>query len=92
MSPKSSIFVPQNKKIKKRDMTKEEFLTIAENYYTEFELLKEESTFYDYEKSFVNMMQKMSSDYMEKQLGEGTVTQDRRRKKKHLPVTGKLQY
>ena len=38
-----------NKKL--YDVTREEFLTIADSYYTEFESLKESSNFYDYEKS-----------------------------------------
>ena len=62
-------------------MTREEFLSIAESYYSEFENLKESPTFYDYEKSLVVLMQKLSSEYMEKQLNEGSVTHDRRKKK-----------
>jgi hypothetical protein len=62
-------------------MTREEFLSVAEGYYTEFESLKEISTFYDYEKSLVDLMQKMNGTYMAKQLNEGSVTQDRRKKK-----------
>jgi hypothetical protein len=33
-------------------MYKEEFLSIAERYYTEFSALTEAPNFYDYEKSF----------------------------------------
>jgi len=62
-------------------MSKEEFLSIAEGYYAEFESLKESSNFYDYEKSLVEMMQKLSCEYLEKQLNEGSVTKDRRKKK-----------
>jgi hypothetical protein len=62
-------------------MSREEFLSIAESYYSEFESLKASSNFYDYEKSLAQMMQKLSSDYMEKQLNESSVTQDRRKKK-----------
>ena len=61
-------------------MSKEEYLSIAESYYTEFESLKASSNFYDYEKSLAEMMQKLSSEYMEKQLNESSVTQDRRKK------------
>ena len=61
-------------------MSKEEFLSIAEGYYAEFESLKESSNFYDYEKSLAEMMQKLSCDYMEKQLNKGSVTKDRRKK------------
>jgi len=62
-------------------MSKEEYLSIAEGYYAEFEALKSSSDFYDYEKSLAGMMQKLSSEYMEKQLNESSVTQDRRKKK-----------
>ena len=61
-------------------MSKEEFLSIAEGYYVEFEGLKTSSNFYDYEKSLAGMMQKLSSAYIEKQLNESSVTQDRRKK------------
>ena len=44
-------------------MTKEEFLTIAEIHYAEFEGLKGTPTFYDYEKSLDGWMQKLSSQY-----------------------------
>ena len=49
-------------------MSKEEFLSIVEGYYSEFESLKESSNFYDYEKSLSEMMQKICCEYMEKQL------------------------
>jgi len=62
-------------------MSREDFLSIAESYYSEFEALNESPNFYDYEKSFVDLMQRLSSEYMEKQLNNGSVTQDRRKKK-----------
>jgi len=62
-------------------MTKEEFLSIAEGYYAEYEALKEEGNFYDYEKCFVELMQKLNGELMEKQLNEGSVSKDRRKKK-----------
>jgi len=62
-------------------MTKEKFLSIAEGYYAEFEALKGSADFYDYEKSFVDLMQKLSCDLMEIHLNEGSVTKDRRKKK-----------
>jgi len=62
-------------------MSREEFLSIAESYYSEFEALNASSNFYDYEKSLAQMMQKLSSEYMEKQLNNSSVTQDRRKKK-----------
>jgi hypothetical protein len=63
------------------DMSREDFLSVANSYYTEFESLTGEPNFYDYEKSFVALMQKMNCEFMEKQLNEGSVTQDRRKKK-----------
>jgi hypothetical protein len=71
----------QIKPINKYIMNREEFLSIADSYYTDFEALNESSNFYDYEKSFVDLMQRMSSEYMESQLNEGSVTKDRRKKK-----------
>jgi len=62
-------------------MSKEEFLSIAEGYYVEFETLTDSPSFYDYEKAFESVMQKMSCEYMEKQLNEGSVTNNRRKKK-----------
>jgi hypothetical protein len=49
-------------------MNKEEFLLLASRYYEEFESLKSQPNFYDYEKSFVELWQKLGSEYMEKQL------------------------
>ena len=66
---------------KEYEMNKEEFLSIAEGYYAEFESLTESLSFYDYEKSLSDMMQKLSCEYMEKQLNKGSVTKDRRKKK-----------
>ena len=62
-------------------MTKEEYLSIAEGYYAEFESLKELPTLYDYEKSLENLMQKLSCQYMEEQLNECSATENRRKKK-----------
>jgi len=65
-------------------MTKEEFLSIAEGYYTEIEGLNEAPTFYDYEKSLEKIMQKMTCACMSNQLNGGTVkkvTKNRRKKK-----------
>jgi hypothetical protein len=62
-------------------MSKEEFLSIAESHYSEFESLTDSPNFYDYEKSFVEFWQKVSREYMEKQLNEGSVTENRRKKK-----------
>jgi hypothetical protein len=73
--------VPIKPIIKLTDMTREEFLSIADSYYADFESLNDSPNFYDYEKSFVELMQKLSHQYMEKQLCEGSVTDNRRKKK-----------
>ena len=62
-------------------MNKEEFLAIACSYYDEFETLDQAPNFYDYEKSFVALWQRLGKEYMEKQLNSSSATQDRRKKK-----------
>jgi hypothetical protein len=62
-------------------MNKEKFLSIAESHYSEFESLKDSPNFYDYEKNTVEFWQKVSRECMESQLNEGSVTEDRRKKK-----------
>ena len=62
-------------------MSREEFLSIADSYYTDFESLKDSSNFYDYEKSFVDLWQQLGQEFMEKQLNESSSTRDRRKKK-----------
>ena len=42
---------------------------------------KESSNFHDYEKSLSEMMQKICCEYMEKQLNEGSVSKDKRKKR-----------
>lgn len=63
-------------------MTKEEFLSIAAGYYDELDSLDEAPNFYDYEKGFVDLMQRLGRDCMEKQLNKGSVTSNRRKKKR----------
>ena len=72
-------------------MSREEFLSIADSYYTDFESLKDSSNFYDYEKSFVDLWHKLGQAYMEKQLNETSSTRDRR-KKKLLPDLERFPY
>ena len=72
-------------------MNKEEFLSVAENYYQEYESLKQASNFYEYEKSFVELFQRLGKEYMEKQMNESSATADRR-KKKLSPATGRSVY
>jgi len=62
-------------------MNKEEFMSLAESYYAEIDTLTEAPTFYDYEKSLFELMQKLTCDLMERQLNAGSVTKDRRKKK-----------
>jgi len=79
---RNNVYLCVNQTLKKLFiMSREEFLSIADSYYAEFESLKESSTLYDYEKSLAEMMQKVSCEYMEKHLNEGFVTKDRRKKK-----------
>jgi hypothetical protein len=63
-------------------MNKEEFLSIAESHYAEFGSLADSPNFYDYEKGTVEFWQKVSREYMEKHLNEGSVTENRRKKKR----------
>jgi hypothetical protein len=72
-------------------MNKEEFLSVAERYYAEFALISEASDFYDYEKSLVDLFQRITKECMEKQLNGSSSTLDRR-KKKHLPDSEKSPY
>ena len=62
-------------------MSREEFLSIADSYYTDFETLKNSPNFYDYEKCFVDLWQQLGQECMEKQLNESFSTVDRRKKK-----------
>ena len=38
-------------------MSKEEYMSLAESYYTDIEVLNDSPTFYDYEKSLFELMQ-----------------------------------
>ena len=62
-------------------MSKEEYMSLAESYYADIDVLNDSPSFYDYEKSLFELMQKLSCDLMEKQLNAGSVTEDRRKKK-----------
>ena len=62
-------------------MSKEEYMSLAESYYADIDVLNDSPTFYDYEKSLFELMQKLSCELMEKQLNAGSVTDDRRKKK-----------
>jgi hypothetical protein len=72
-------------------MNKEEFLSVAERYYAEFASLADASNFYDYEKSLVDLFERITKECMEKQLNASSSTLDRR-KKKRLPDSEKSLY
>jgi len=63
-------------------MNKEEFLSMAEQYYDEFAILPEASNFYDYEKNFVELFQRYAKECMQKQLNASSSTENRRKKKR----------
>lgn len=60
-------------------MTKEEFLAIAGERYDALQALNKLDNFYDYEKEFVAIMQALSREVLEKNLGE--LSRDKRKKK-----------
>lgn len=60
-------------------MTKEEYLLIAAERYDKFVALKDKDNFYDYEKEFVNILNDLGREVMEKNLGE--LSKDKRKKK-----------
>jgi hypothetical protein len=64
-------------------MNRGKFLSVASQYYEEFESLKSQPNFCDYEKSFVDLWQRPGSEYMEKQLNEASATENRRKKNAH---------
>jgi hypothetical protein len=49
-------------------MSREEFLSVASQYYEEFESLKAQPNFYGYDKTFADLWQRLGREYMEKQL------------------------
>jgi hypothetical protein len=61
-------------------MNRKEFLSVASQYYEEFESLKTQPNFYDYQKTFTDLWQRLGREYMEKQLNETSVTENRRKK------------
>ena len=63
------------------DMNKEKFLSIAGSYYDELASLPDASNFYDYEKMFVDLWQRVGKECMECQLNESSTSKDRRKKK-----------
>jgi uncharacterized membrane protein len=67
-------------------MTKEEYLQLAGKRYDEFNALNKIDNFYDYEKSFEQIINSLGKEILEKNIGP--LSKDRR-KKKHLPNSGK---
>jgi hypothetical protein len=61
-------------------MNREEFLSVALQYYEEFESLKTQQNFYNDEKTSANLWQRLGREYVEKQLNETSVTENRRKK------------
>jgi hypothetical protein len=60
-------------------MTKEEFLAIAGERYDALQALNKLDNFYDYEKAFVTILQDLSREVLEKNIGE--LSSDKRKKK-----------
>ena len=60
-------------------MSESEYLELARQKYQELQALKSTPTFYDYEKSFVDLWQDLGRQVLEKSLSD--VPKDRRKKK-----------
>jgi hypothetical protein len=60
-------------------MTKEEFLAIAGERYDALQALNKLDNFYDYEKGFVAIMQDLSREVLENNIGD--LSADKRKKK-----------
>jgi hypothetical protein len=60
-------------------MTKEDFIKLAESEYNKIAALKEEASFYEYEKQFEEVWIELGRKVFEKSISE--VGEDRRKKK-----------
>lgn len=60
-------------------MTETDFLALAKSKYTEIASLKEEESFYEYEKQFESLWLELGKEVFEKSISE--VGSDRRKKK-----------
>jgi hypothetical protein len=60
-------------------MTKEAYLELAASEYEAIHALQKHDNFYDYEKEYVEIIQRLGRQILEKNLGE--VPKDRRKKK-----------
>lgn len=62
-------------------MTKAEYLELASQRYDEFQELNKIDNFYDYEVKFVNILNDLGREIIEKNLGD--IVKDKRKKKPH---------
>jgi hypothetical protein len=69
----------------KKMINKEEFLKLAEAKYAEIHALKDEPTFLDYERGFVELWTELGRQVLQSELGDPGVD---RRKKKDLDNPG----
>jgi hypothetical protein len=60
-------------------LTKDEFLAIAAEHYQPINDLQQETSFFDYEKKFSDIMQELNRQVLEKSISE--VPTERRKKK-----------
>ena len=67
-------------------MTKQEYLAIAAKRYDELQALNLIDNFYDYESEFAAIMKGLGKEVLEKNLSDLPAD---KRKKKHLPNSGK---
>lgn len=67
-------------------MTESTFIELARKRYSELQSLNEIDNFYDYEKKFESIWRDLGREVLERNISK--VSADRR-KKKHLPNSGK---
>ncbi len=64
-------------------MSKAEYLQLASSRYDKFQELNKIDNFYDYEVQFVNILNDLGREILEKNLGE--LVKDKRKKKPYHP-------
>jgi len=67
-------------------MTESTFMALAQKRYAELQALNKINSFYDYEKEFDKIWRELGREVLEANISE---VPDNRRKKKHLPNTGR---
>lgn len=67
-------------------MTESAFMALAQKRYAELQALNKINSFYDYEKEFDKIWRELGREVLEATISE---VPDNRRKKKHLPNTGR---